>query len=311
MTSKTVLILGAGASCGYGFPVGSQLRQTILALRHDGRASNIMMVSRSAMAKFVDAFGNSQAYSIDTFLGRRPEFVEIGKAAIAYILLSCEKKAKLTSDTNDDHWYQYLINKLAADAWEKFDPSWLSIVTFNYDRSLQHYLNVTLQHTYNKSLEEVLERMEKLKVVHIYGWLGDPVTSIQCGGLRDDLMEEYVRQAMDNLVIIPEGRDDSPTVVAAQKLIASAERICFLGFGFDETNVRRLGAPECFLNQDVNNYPYRSLKRTIATCLGLTHAEYRRAFVRIFGGQGDQDVLKRDFYQKNCIQTLRESLILD
>src|ERR1035437_10205984 len=107
MTSKTVLILGAGASCGYGFPVGSQLRQRILALRDDVEASNIMMFSRSFTRKFVDAFGNAQVYSIDTFLGRRPEFVEIGKAAIAYILLSCEQKANLTSDTNDDHWYRY------------------------------------------------------------------------------------------------------------------------------------------------------------------------------------------------------------
>lgn len=311
MPAKTVLVLGAGASKGYGFPVGSELTRKILALTDDDAASDSMSFSKTAIREFVDAFRNAQTYSIDSFLGRRPGLVEIGKAAIAYILLSCEQKADLTNDTNDDHWYRHLHNELAADTWEKFDPSWLSIVTFNYDRSLQSYLNLALQHTYAKRPAEVQERLAGLKVAHVYGWLGDIVTGIPFGGLRHDLMDHYVREAAQNLVIVPEGRNDSQTVLAAQALIASAERVCFLGFGFDSTNIDRLGAPAAFFSQVENRHPRQVPKQTIATCMGLTFAERRRAFGQLFGGQGDPDHLTRDFYGKNCIQTLRESLILD
>lgn len=313
MTSrtKTALILGAGASHGYGFPVGSQLRQKILALRENAEASNVFGFSEHATRKFVDAFRESQTYSIDSFLGRRQEFVQIGKAAIAYILLTCEQTADLTNDENKDHWYQFLVNELATEAWETFDPSWLSVVTFNYDRSLLSYLTVALQRTYNKSLEEVIQRLKNVQMVHVYGRLGDPNSGIPFGGLRDDLMDVFVRQAAEELVIIPEGRDDSPTVLAAQKLIEAAEQICFLGFGFDATNVRRLGAPRCFLNQSQNQFPRQLPKRTIATCLRLTDAECRRAIGRLFGGSGDPADLSSHFYPMNCIRTLRESLILD
>lgn len=312
MTSKakTVLILGAGASHGYGFPIGSQLRQQILELRDDGDASNVMMFGPGTIRNFVDAFRDSQTYSIDSFLGRRPEFVEIGKAAIAYILLSCEQEADLTSDENKDHWYQYLVNELAADAWENFDPSWLSIVTFNYDRSLLHYMTSALQHTYNKEKNEVLQRLANIQMVQVYGSLGDPSSGIPFGNLQGEYMDTYVKGAAKGLVIIPEGRDDSPTVLAAQKLIESSDRICFLGFGFDATNIRRLGAPNCFIREIENQYPPRVPKTTVATCLGLTTAECHRAAHRLFrevspGGHSSI------FHEKNCINTLRESLILD
>lgn len=106
--AKTVLILGAGASHGYGFPVGSQLAQRILELRDDEEASNGMSFGKQTIRDFVDAFRDAQSYSIDAFLGRRPEFVEVGKAAIAYILLTCEQTADLKNTENRDMREGYL-----------------------------------------------------------------------------------------------------------------------------------------------------------------------------------------------------------
>lgn len=267
------------------------------------------MVAKSTTHSFVDAFRASQAYSIDSFLGRRTEFTEIGKAAIAYILLSCEQKANLTHDTaNDDHWYQYLLNELTVDKWENFDPSWLSIVTFNYDRSLMHYLASALQHTYNKPLREVLSRLSTVQHVHVYGSLGDPFFDIPFGNIKNEDMDSYVKKAANGLVIIPEGRDDSPTVLAAQKLIDFSERVCFLGFGFDTTNIRRLGAPGNFLRK--NQFPSTKPKKTVATCLGLTNAECAKAAAQLFSG-GNPGGHSSIFHAKNCIETLRESMILD
>jgi len=47
--------------------------------------------------------------------------------------------------------YRYLLNEIASCSWEEFDPSWLSIVTFNYDRSLEVFLCEALQDRYGKN----------------------------------------------------------------------------------------------------------------------------------------------------------------
>lgn len=311
--NKTVLILGAGASFGYGFPVGSGLRQMILNLRDDRDASIAMSVGQQSIRQFTDAFKASQSYSIDAFLGRRQEFVAVGKAAIAYVLLQSESKADIFNEENTDHWYQYLINKLTTDIWESFDPSWLSIVTFNYDRSLIYYLATAIQHSYNKSLEEVLERLKSLEIVHVYGSLGDPFPfetkfPIPFGGIQEEDLHIYVREASDRLIIIPEGRDDSPTVEAAQQIIQAANQIGVLGFGFDPINIRRLGAPSSFLqNVDVGIQ-----KHAVGTRRGLTRAESMKALSQLFGANTHMPMTQLEkFHDKNCIETLRETLILD
>lgn len=310
---KTVLILGAGASHGYGFPVGSGLRKKILSLRDDQVASNAMSIGLQSIRQFTDAFKTAQSYSIDSFLARRSEFVGVGKAAIAYVLLQCESKADVFNEENPDHWYQYLVNKLTTDAWDSFDPSWLSIVTFNYDRSLIHYLVTAIQNTYNKSLEEVVHRLKALEIVHVYGSLGDPFQlgknfSIPFGGIDEDNFHIYVKEAAKELVIIPEGRNESPTVEAAQKKIQSAQQIGLLGFGFDPTNIRRLGAPNSFLqNVDVGIQ-----KHAVGTRKGLTRAESMKAISQLFGVDAHMPMTQLDlFHEKNCIETLRETLILD
>src|ERR1700712_4789564 len=95
---KTVLVLGAGASRGYGFPVGAGLRQEILKLGGDSHASDLMQVGRQELASFTKAFKESQSYSIDAFLGRRVEFSDVGKKAIALVLLRCEAMATLLDE---------------------------------------------------------------------------------------------------------------------------------------------------------------------------------------------------------------------
>jgi hypothetical protein len=88
-----VLVLGAGASKAYGYPLGSELRHAILNLTepnalefgvlHDWDTSVAVEFTR-----FRNAFRQSNLYSIDAFLGKRKEFESIGKKCIAAILLS-------------------------------------------------------------------------------------------------------------------------------------------------------------------------------------------------------------------------------
>jgi hypothetical protein len=44
--------------------------------------------------------------------------------------------------------------------------------------------------------------------------------------------------------IIPEAREDDEVFEKAKEMIGWADKICFIGFSFDPTNVRRLGFPD-------------------------------------------------------------------
>ena len=299
---RTTLVLGAGASVAYGFPLGTDLRRRIIHIGSEGDISNSLGMGTRSIREFADVFHRAGSFSIDFFLGRRLQYEEIGKRAIAYVISSCEKQANLFAEEGDQ-WYQYLTNLLAAESWTEFDPSWLSIVTFNYDRSLEVYLAESLRHTYGKTTSEIVARLKSMQIVHVYGSLGSPwegAADHMPFSLPDELRSEFIPQAASRIQVIPEGRNDSATIVEARRLLLEAERICFLGFGFDETNVERLGAPAFMQNA--------SNKRLVGTRRGLTDARVSRIASKLFG----KDVLLApSLMSLNCWPLLQETLILE
>ena len=75
---------------------------------------------------------------IDAFLTVGQSF-NVGKLAIAYCLMLFEDETKLyqpDGDLRGGNWYAYLVGKLDL-TFEEFGNNKLSIVTFNYDRSLE------------------------------------------------------------------------------------------------------------------------------------------------------------------------------
>lgn len=304
MRKRTVLILGAGASCSYGFPVGLGLRAELLSLGAEApKAAPLLSRGEQTIKQFVHAFRDAQTYSIDAFLSRRPEFADIGKRAVALRLLQCEDRCDLWNESHSDHWYQYLVNELASAPWDEFDPSWLSIITFNYDRSLEVFLTSALKAIYGKEEAEVVEKLRRMQIVHVYGWLGSPWEADRDFlPLRYPSVDAAVELASTRIKVIPEGRDDEDTLVQARQLLGDAQRICILGFGFDALNVSRLGATDTFLQ---NGSP----KLVAATALRLTAAETRRSAFLLVGRRLDDQYLSR-FKPMNCIQLLRETLIL-
>ncbi len=258
-----------------GYPVGSGLRSKIL---------NLGIIDRQAFAiqaglyyedgllhRFVDSFRRSQMLSIDAFLARRPEFSEIGKRCIAALLLEIEDEHRLVNTENRDHWYRYFFNKFAAESWEYLSFSDISIATFNYDRSLEKFLHESIKESYGKSDAEAAEKLSTLKIVHIYGSLGSPVPGdknlLPYGGA---ITERKVKTAANSLRVIPEGRDDDDALTTARKMLSEADRIAFMGFGFDETNVARLHAQEtCRRKQKHPDLLFKN-RQIVATCMGFT-----------------------------------------
>jgi len=254
----------------FGFPSGPQLKAEIVRrLESPGDTMRAIATqlrfSEDHISQFRDALKHSGKRSVDAFLEHRKEFLEIGKVATACELLSHEFQSALFGP-GENNWYEYFFNKLNT-RFEEFDNNHVSVITFNYDRTLEYYLVTALENSYGKSRGACFEMLTAIPIVHLYGQLGPLPQEVGSGvAFGMGLNPKTVRAAADGIQIIHE------TITAerferAHQFLGKAERICFVGFGYDETNLDRLLQPE----QNV-------LVKVVGSALGLTPGETQ--FVR-------------------------------
>lgn len=289
ITETTTLILGAGASNPYGFPTGHELRQLLCD------PNSIIGVQKGfpgdAVKTFSAAFLQSGMSSIDAFLARRGDhkvgrhgatFSEVGKDAIAYCLIQRERAESLHAFP-EDHWYQYLWSFL-ADSLDSFGDNKLRIITFNYDRSLEYYLLTSLQHSFGITSHEAAQHLKKIPILHAYGQLAVlpelAVEGQESRYYRPDVSDPaYIAAAARGIRVIDESRDDDEVFDQAFSYLKESRKICFLGFGFDETNMRRLRVAELM------NYFQRERRNDLpvifATTSGKEEAERRKIIYRL------------------------------
>ena len=251
ITRKTVLVLGAGASMPFGFPSGRKLVALIVDMLQSDTSPTFELLESHAyegehIAEFREHLALSGRSSVDEFLEYRPDFLDVGKEAIAAALLSFEKTTSLFDVNMDNNWYQYLFGQLNT-SFDEFGQNELAIITFNYDRSLEHYLFTALKHSYKKNDEECAERLSRIPIVHVYGKLGQlPWEESRYSLVPYDVLTHanklglYVGRGGENIKIIRENIENDPEFNQAFELLMAAENICFLGFGFNETNLKRL-----------------------------------------------------------------------
>lgn len=319
ITSPVVLVLGAGASAPYGLPVGSGLRDRILNMSH-ASLSELPVLDHNgrrpeAVHHFTHEFRRSRYYSIDAFLGRRPEYADLGKAAIAATLLPMEDVEKAVGDAGipedrKDDWMQYLLHTMDAP-WEEFGGNRVSFITFNYDRSLELCLEVALQHRYGKSADEARAMRQCFPIVHVYGSLGslDPTASdFVPYGVGNDA-RHYIAKAARGIQVIPEGREDSPELMRARELLEQADRLAFLGFGFDPVNVRRLGGEMIRAGGRPDGQNGWIQKRFAATAIGMSPQE-RTMAAKSISMENAHTVAIYGMQHMRSLELLRHSLIL-
>ena len=94
ISRKTVLVLGAGASADYGFPVGSELKEQIVGLNlarpRDGSHGDCLRTAiyrgnqtEKEFKDFQVALRMSGQPSVDAFLELRQEFMDVGLLSIS------------------------------------------------------------------------------------------------------------------------------------------------------------------------------------------------------------------------------------
>jgi len=264
---KTVFILGAGASCPYGYPSGQKLREEICDHfvsdsqayfdEQEGRGPLIPARLRNAEI-FKDKFFKSSTKSIDLFLARNSEFMLMGKWAIIFRILAAERKScfreHMKNRTQD--WYSYLFERLTEglvrkDDYKRFCKNDVSFVTFNYDRSLEHFLYESLLNAFNRiGNSEVIEQLNEIPIIHVFGQVAgldwqDLQSKIEYGREINGI---NVERLVENLRIIYE-EENNPELEEARKLIGTAQHIFFLGFAYGIENLEILNIPEIFRHE--------------------------------------------------------------
>ena len=305
ITIPTFFVLGAGASWPYGYPLGSELKRTICdQLLNDQsglcRVLHSLDFGRSDIVQFRKSLFYSGKISVDAFLEHREEFIEIGKSAIACSLMLHEHEEKMFI-TGD--WYEYFYNMLNVSSLEEFDQNEASIITFNYDRSLEQYLFTALKNTFGESDRACASKLNNISIVHVYGqlaplpWQDVTRRDTETFPWQDNSRRynpdidsvESLEKAASGIRIIHENKDlaNDPEFNKAHSLICKATNVCFLGTGYNETNVRRL-------NISCGSKP----KHYYGTAYGLKNAE-RSKIVDQFG-RNNADI----FFTKEDVDTL-------
>ena len=288
--SKIGLVLGAGASRPYQFPTAKDLKQLMMGtvpadlpnLQRIREGTNIQDApwnvwlrknhyrSEAESDSFKQQFWESDFDSIDRFVHGQQQYAPIAKYYIALILLACESRAVVVGD-----WYQKLWQNV-VDPGLRDGGTELEIVTFNYDRSLEWYLNRVLRAAHGMKLDE----LHKVCITHVYGYLG----SLEETGYGVFSQAEH---ASNFINLIPPRIHSNESI--RDKLL-ECDRIVFLGFGFDDLNLDVLG-----INEENIQRPKNQL---YATSFGLSEDVLHRADSRLGRINWSEDLKADDFLHK-------------
>jgi hypothetical protein len=120
----------------------------------------------------------------------------------------------------------------------------LTIINFNYDRCLEHYLFHVMQRLYPSKGETYVADLinATLKVHHPYGVIGNlpwqsRTNAVQFGGASDG---DDIGSLSSQIRTYNEEVDDTKKIEEIRAAMAEAKQIVFLGFHFHKQNVELL-----------------------------------------------------------------------
>lgn len=309
-TSKSLAIVaGAGASLEVGLPLGvdliKQIREAVDPSPENLSAQGAAQLFRKALGSLSQRThyqerelyekardrlfrGMLTAPSIDNYLDMHYKDKHLnacGKLAIASCILQAEAESDITIepgniynnikyDQMQDNWLQVFFKQLQLNTpFECLAARLkrLAIVTFNYDRCIEHYLHSAIRNSYDVSSEDAASVLRDLDIVHAYGSLG-PLPWQGTAGSIDFGAGSIARSTIvDNALALKtftETTDEDEEVVKnLREIMRNTERLVFLGFAYYKQNMELL-----FGNGE--RPPYSDpVKRIYGSALGISSSD--------------------------------------
>lgn len=271
LQSRTLLILGAGASKEAGFPLGLELRDQLTAMLSIVFSSDRQLSGDRVLGRYLQSLTQDdeakalrlleaarmvsrklpQVPSIDALLSilSDPDAVAIAKAAICVAISRAEGDSLVNKGSEPGYDAKY-FSKLSATWYGKFFEllhqrvpasalnmlfEELTVISFNYDRSFEEYLFRAVQNLYDLSSEDSASLVRNLQVIHPYGRIA-PLDWEQRGGLKYGGIPS-VERAEVAIKTFSEQIADDRLQTRMDEAIQNSERVIFLGFGFLEENM--------------------------------------------------------------------------
>jgi len=295
---RTVFVVGAGASFELGLPLGETLLQRIsdaLDFRVEysdvsGGSKEIVRALMNAahqdrvdFREYLDAakrvrLGAHLGLSIDNVVHQQNSdslLVEVAKIAISYQILEAEEASclKIPDNHSDVTWpkirgtwlgqfAQILVQDATRDNLDGIFEN-VSIISFNYDRTIRRALPNILISQFGISDNAASELGKRLKIFHPYGSLGDlpweetsNVVNFGCPHQANLL------NVARNIRTFTEQTLDAERLSAMRSALSGADQIIFLGFGYLSQNM------ELILNGVIG-----SAMSVMGTSLGLSEPD--------------------------------------
>jgi hypothetical protein len=269
-TTPTILILGAGASVGYGFPTGGALKDRIAGLggtitpRWAADDSHRSYIS-GAIHGFQYALRKSGHTLFDTFveqhsrsqLAQSKRYAEMWSLLVAQEILDCENAYETEFNQygeirqpikKRESWFEALYSRMWAgtSGWRDcMAKNNVWFWTLNYDRLLEYrFSEACLSECNSIDLGEFAQFCRN-KIHHIHGTLG---------ALYGDEQVKFGCQEGDSILIAASRLKAAHTVTNAnletllwgpmQNFKDQEIQVAFLGFGFDRLNVAKMAFQE-------------------------------------------------------------------
>lgn len=274
--SKTVFIVGAGASCEVGFPLGTPLTSSIaraLDFRNE-TADPAKGMMREAIRTYADrqigyrirhdelfakasqiSSALSTASSIDAFIYNHSDDPEVGllaKLGIASCLIQAERESpllptrqrpfdllKLAQQTWFGGLFHVLADGIKGSAIDQMFAN-VAFIVFNYDRCLEVYLEHAIASRFFLDLPKAREIVSQhCRIIHPYGSLGALEETDFGRAWPQRLSGEAIMKISGQLRTFTEalaGEERS----AIKRAMEKATRLVFLGFGFHQQNMELL-----------------------------------------------------------------------
>ncbi|ORE89460.1 hypothetical protein ATO7_06255 [Oceanococcus atlanticus] len=328
-----VFVIGAGASFELGLPLGYQLKEKVAAaLRLDPDdprtsawgnrvtdalrqldAQHITPISQLEAAANAISESMPTAESIDNYVHQHRGNHNIAlcaKLAIAYCILGEERESKLKLNYErkdreprinyeglDGTWllpFFQLITKGAAvhDLHARFEQ--ITLVIFNYDRCVEHFLHSALINHYRIDVASATTIMERLTIFHPYGkvgdlpWMGNDSVRVSFGA--DPNPSELIALAKQ-IRTFSESTEEHARDATVQRIryaLDIAQRIVFLGFAFDDMNMELLTPPSDSTHKDIAHLIRKA--RIFGTAKGISTE--------------DKDVVERDITNRFAVRQM-------
>jgi hypothetical protein len=282
----TVFVIGAGAGFDIGMPLGDDLADQIAGGVHfyyehgnltKGNAHMAAALQRISqhgktnweaflIAGRMIAGGMKYTRSIDNYVHTHSDkeaVKTVAKVAIVQTILEAERQSAIAIDPQQfppqfreeekghKSWLSDFFTMLQDGVIEAKNLnkifSNLTIVNFNYDRCIDHYLFHVMQRLYPSKGEAYVTELMKttLKILHPYGSVGNlpwqsETNAVRFGGEQNG---NDLGSLSDQIRTYNEEVDDTKKIGELRTAMAEAKRIVFLGFHFHKQNVELL-SPE-------------------------------------------------------------------